>query len=66
MGLNIRSVPLNKVYIYMETVYKIDWNRYIKRYQKVNGSYKGNRELLYWNRNLMEKFREVVSGMCRA
>lgn len=66
MGLNIRSVPLNKVYIYMETVYKFDWNRYIKRYQKVNGSYKGNRELLYWNRNLMEKFREVVSGMCRA
>lgn len=63
MKVDIRRVPIGKVYLYMETVYKIDWDRYMKRYIKEKNIYKDNSDLIYWNKKLMEYFRDIVKRM---
>ena len=49
----------------METAYKVDWNRYIKRYLKENNILKNNSDLLYCNKKLMEYFRDIVKRMSK-
>lgn len=63
--LDTKIILLKKIFTSMETAYKVDWNRYIKRYLKENNILKNNSDLLYCNKKLMEYFRDIVKRMSK-
>ena len=55
---------LKKIYSLMSETYDIDWDKWMKRYQKETGiTVSSKSELLYWNHGLVERFRIIVNDL---